>query len=217
MLKRYMSQMHREQKGITGLETAIILIAFVVVASVFAYTVLSAGLFAAERGREAVHAGLEGARAAMELRGGVIAKAPTDPGGLVIGNVTGLTFTVSSTLGGEPVNFTPPTGNTTNLTVDENSPHVVVISYIDEDQHKADLLWTKTPIGDDDGDDLLEEGEKFQITIGGTTVDKGLMGALDPDLTKNKTFTIVIKPPVGADLSIERTIPAVIDAVMNLN
>ena len=213
MLKRYMSQMHREQKGITGLETAIILIAFVVVASVFAYTVLSAGLFAAERGREAVHAGLEGARSTMELRGGVIALAAT-PGG----NVTGLTFTVSSALGGEPVNFTPPTGNTTDLTVNQvASDHVVVISYIDEYQHKPDLLWTWKPIGDDDEDNLLEEGEKFQITLGGSTADAGLIQALDPDLTKGKTFTIVIKPPVGAPLRIERTIPARVDEVMNLN
>ena len=51
---------HRDQRGITGLETAIILIAFVVVASVFAFVVLSTGLFSAERGKETVHAGLQG-------------------------------------------------------------------------------------------------------------------------------------------------------------
>ena len=34
----------RDQRGITGLETAIVLIAFVVVASVFAFAVLSTGL-----------------------------------------------------------------------------------------------------------------------------------------------------------------------------
>ena len=41
----FFKRFHGEQRGITGLETAIILIAFVVVASVFAYTVLSAGIF----------------------------------------------------------------------------------------------------------------------------------------------------------------------------
>ncbi|HAZ31160.1 MAG TPA: hypothetical protein DCY61_00390, partial [Dehalococcoidia bacterium] len=161
MLKRYMSQMHREQKGITGLETAIILIAFVVVASVFAYTVLSAGLFAAERGKEAVHAGLEGARSTVELRGGVIALA----GNVTTASVNRLTFTMSSTLGGEPVNFTPPT-NVTGGMAGDNNPNVVVISYIDQDQHRIDMAWTKTAIGEDDGDNLLEKGEKFQITIG---------------------------------------------------
>ncbi|MEE8363798.1 MAG: archaellin/type IV pilin N-terminal domain-containing protein, partial [Dehalococcoidia bacterium] len=47
----------RDQRGITGLETAIILIAFVVVASVFAFTVLSTGIFSSERSKETVYAG----------------------------------------------------------------------------------------------------------------------------------------------------------------
>ena len=65
--------MHRDKRGITGLETAIILIAFVVVASVFAYTVLSAGIFSSERGKEAIHAGLEEARSSLEPRGSSLA------------------------------------------------------------------------------------------------------------------------------------------------
>ena len=47
------------QRGITGLETAIILIAFVVVASVFAFTVLSTGIFSSERSKETVFAALD--------------------------------------------------------------------------------------------------------------------------------------------------------------
>ena len=57
--KRYFKNIYTSQKGITGLETAIILIAFVVVAAVFAYTVLSAGLFATQKSQEAVYSGLE--------------------------------------------------------------------------------------------------------------------------------------------------------------
>ena len=48
MLKRVIKPLHRDERGITGLETAIILIAFVVVASVFAYSVLSAGIFSSQ-------------------------------------------------------------------------------------------------------------------------------------------------------------------------
>ena len=47
------------QKGITGLETAIVLIAFVVVASVFAFTILSAGVFSSEANKQTIHAGLK--------------------------------------------------------------------------------------------------------------------------------------------------------------
>ena len=37
-----------DPRGVTGLETAIVLIAFVVVSSVFAFAVLSAGLFSSD-------------------------------------------------------------------------------------------------------------------------------------------------------------------------
>ena len=43
----------RNERGITGLETAIVLIAFVVVFSVFAFAALSSGLFSTESGAEA--------------------------------------------------------------------------------------------------------------------------------------------------------------------
>ena len=66
-----------DERGITGLETAIILIAFVVVAAVFAFVVLSTGLFSSERGKEAVYAGLAKTRGTMELSSGVIATSNT--------------------------------------------------------------------------------------------------------------------------------------------
>ena len=62
----------------TGLETAIILIAFVVVASVFAFTVLSTGIFSAERGKETIHAGLKRARSSLELKVSVVAEDVTN-------------------------------------------------------------------------------------------------------------------------------------------
>ncbi len=61
----------RNERGITGLETAIILIAFVVVASVFAYTVLTAGIFSADQSKEAIHAGIDTAQTTMEIVGGI--------------------------------------------------------------------------------------------------------------------------------------------------
>ncbi|MCK4273982.1 MAG: hypothetical protein KAW90_03740, partial [Dehalococcoidales bacterium] len=59
MIKRLLKRIREKQEGITGLETAIILIAFVIVASVFAYVVLSAGLFSSQKAKEAVNAGLQ--------------------------------------------------------------------------------------------------------------------------------------------------------------
>ena len=66
----------------TGLETAIILIAFVVVASVFSFTILSTGLYSAEKGEGAVRAGIEEARGSLTLTGSIIAyRDGVDPDG----------------------------------------------------------------------------------------------------------------------------------------
>ena len=43
----------KEERGITGLETAIVLIAFVVVSSVFAFAALSTGLFSSDKSKDA--------------------------------------------------------------------------------------------------------------------------------------------------------------------
>jgi archaeal flagellin FlaB len=73
--KKFFKQIYKEQKGITGLETAIILIAFVVVAAVFAYTVLSAGLFSTQKSQEAVYSGLQETQNTLVVKGGVLSQA----------------------------------------------------------------------------------------------------------------------------------------------
>ena len=88
----------RDERGITGIETAIILISFVVVAAVFSFVVLSTGLFSSERGREAVYGGLAKARGSLQLSGGVIATSDGT-------QVTDLTMAVALAAGGEAVSL----------------------------------------------------------------------------------------------------------------
>ena len=61
------------ERGITGLETSIVLIAFVVVASVFAFTVLSAGVFSSEAAKQTIFAGLKETRSRLRQNGSVFA------------------------------------------------------------------------------------------------------------------------------------------------
>jgi flagellin FlaB len=203
MLKRFM-KMHRGEKGITGLETAIILIAFVVVASVFAYTVLSAGIFSSQKGKEAIYSGLEEARASVTLKGSVVAK-DTDSND----EVDELVFIVANALEGQAIDFTIPDETDADGIADSGSSNVVVISYADQTQRVEDLVFTVTALGKDDGDALLEPGEKFEVTVDLT--------AVDGDITTYTTFSIEVKPPKGSVLTIERTTPGVIDDVMILN
>ncbi len=218
MLNRFLNRMSKGEKGITGLETAIILIAFVVVAAVFAYTALSAGLFSTQKSQEAVYSGLQEARSTLELRGAVIATAGTEG---AAGDIGQISFIVGSVLGGEPIDFTEPDpGSATGLAAGD-SDNKVVISYIDQNQKKNDLYWTINQLGDTDNDDLLEQNEKFEIVIGDTDNGTGAGNLIDvledTPLSVNQTFTIEVKPSVGAVLNIERTTPAYIDAIMNLH
>ncbi len=195
MIKKLCKGLCRDERGITGLETAIILIAFVVVASVFAYTVLSAGIFSSQKGQEAIHAGLEEARASMEIKGSVFADGNTTGNG----TATAVVFTLTNALKGQKIDLTPNDGGT----------HVTIISYTDSYQHEEDIAWDVTFIGMDNGDNLLEMDEQAVITV-------DLTGLSTPPGAYS-TFTISVKPATGAVLVIERTLPARIDAVMDLN
>src|SRR5215210_6804575 len=99
-LRNLLRRADQNERGITGLETAIILIAFVVVATVFAFIVLTTGIFSAERGKETVFAGLQKARGTMEIRGGVVVLASPP-------SVDSLQFAVSTTAGGDPIPLDP--------------------------------------------------------------------------------------------------------------
>lgn len=181
----------REEDGITALETAIILIAFVVVASVFAFTILSAGTFSTERGKEAVFAGLSQVQSSMEVKGSVIATTTVTG---TAGYIDSVIFTVANAVGGEPI----------NLSTDDR---VVVIDYRDSTQLASITNWTLNWKVQSDTDDLLEGGELAEITV-----------PLTPTITlgTNTDFAIEVKPPAGAVLNIQRTTPAYIEAVYDL-
>ena len=73
------------------------------------------------------------------------------------------------------------------------------------------MAWIKTQVGKGDGDDLLEAGEKFTITV---YLERS---AQNIDLDEFDKFKIEVKPDTGAALIFERTLPGVVDDVMNLN
>lgn len=197
-----MRKLYGSQKGITGLETAIILIAFVVVAAVFAYTVLSAGLFATGESSEAVYSGLEQTQSTIQLSGPVYAYDTDDND-----YVDKIEFVVKVVQGGEAMDFTPGTPTT--------SANKVVIAYSGSQEFKEDMAWSKTAVGTDDSDDILEENEAFRITI--DNLETGAANGFTNDLGRKQLFMLEVKPGGGSVLAIERRLPNEIDQVMNLN
>jgi archaeal flagellin FlaB len=198
-MQRLVRRLFSKQQGITGIETAIILIAFVIVASVFAYVVLSAGLFSTQKAKEAIHAGLDEARSTIEVKGNMY-------GRMVSSVLTEVSFTLATTTGGDMIDFTPPSaGNITNK---------VVISYSDAYQMFSSLNWTLTKLNTDSADNLLDSNELFLITVDLTPVSANISDEKKP--RPYHRFSIEVKPPVGAVLILERTIPARVDEIINL-
>ena len=191
---RKLFRLFNREDGITGLETAIILIAFVIVASVFAFVVLSTGLFSAERGKETVFAGLEKARGNLEVRG-ALTVIDTDTNG-TIDSSDEIVFNAALAAGGFPISLNPAAYTNT-----------VVVNWIDAQDRIADTSYTVTWILDD-GDTLLEVGELAEITVNppaGST------------LIENEIFTLEVVPPSGGTNLINRTMPPEIDDVMDLH
>jgi archaeal flagellin FlaB len=193
-VRKFLGKIYGEQKGITGLETAIILIAFVTVAAVLAYTVLSAGIFSSERGKEAVYGGLEGAQSTMELKGSVIGESDGT-------ELTTVSFHLALAIPGSQVDMTS-----------------IVINYWDAALALTTLaqagLTPDYTVTISDGSvergaaDILEGDEQFLVVV--TLPAAAVVAAYD-------TFTLQIIPPSGATLTIQRTLPGGMTDVMNLN
>ena len=190
------------QRGITGLETAIVLIAFVVVSSVFAFTALSAGLFSSDKAKDTIHAGIAETRSSMELKGSTILTATAG----TTGTVSKVSFQVAQAAGGAVIDLTPG---------------ATFIRYTDNVQSKifdAVAGFTVSPVGQADTDNLLERNETLRIDlILDGTLDDNANNVLKSYLGNSTTFALELVPPSGAVLFLERTTPVNLDIQMALD
>ncbi|MBP2145177.1 flagellin FlaB [Methanofollis sp. W23] len=187
----------RNEEGFTGLEAAIVLIAFVVVAAVFSYVMLGAGFFTSQKSQEVVHTSVEQASASMEIRGDVYGLNTTAASK---NKVDIIDFTLSLTAGGTPVDI-----NKTAMTY-VTSEYAGVIKYkgTAEGTDPEAGTWSVYKRVDADKDYLVEPGEQFIVRLALPT---------DEELGANEKFSVDIRPPVGAALGLKRTVPPQIDAV----
>ena len=229
------------ERGITGLETAIILIAFVVVASVFSFTVLSTGVFASERSKETVYAGLEEAKSSLEPKGSLIAYKGRAGTTSADDSIYKLSFVLSNAIAGEPVDLTPPytsDDSGSDPDISSGAEYKTIISYLDKNQYLSDVPWTVKILGQSASDSLLEQGEKAELTVwllrrdtavANPTNNNGIARYSSVDvngasgilttgalLTANDQFTLQVKPSSGAVLTIQRIAPSRLDAIMDL-
>ena len=195
--------LRRRQRGITGLETAIVLIAFVVVASVFAFAVLSTGLLSSQTAKETVTGGLGETATILAIKGSVVGRAP---GATVLERIV------------IPIGTAPGTTQTVDLTTS-----TLQVTYIDADD-VANIAWNGA--ADQAGaflgweldwlqstGDLLDSTEQIQLIV--NINDGGTLITTQPGASA--VFTLQIKPATGKVLEITRTLPTEMTAVVNLD
>jgi len=182
----------RNDEGFTGLEAAIVLIAFVVVAAVFSYVVLGAGFFTTQKSQEVVHTGVAQASSTLEIVGNVYGTA-TAAGG----QIDAINFSIALAPGGTSVDL-----NKTTITF-SNASQLAPLKENNVKAAAAAGAWTIISVQNDltpvtsDTNQLLQSGMVYNI-----------MAMPPAPLYPNDQFTIEVNPAVGASLSIHRTIPA---------
>jgi archaellin len=152
-----------------------------------------------------------------------------------------VSFIVANAVAGEPIDLTPPytaDDSGTDPDISSGAEYRTVISYTDQNQFLSDVPWTVDWVGDASSDNLLESGEKAEITVWllqrdysvadvaaanavtGWTADAngahGILATGGTILTTNDQFTIEMKPDTGAVMTIQRTVPVRLDTVMDL-
>ena len=216
------------------------MIAFVVVASVFAMTTLQTGIFSAEQGKEVALSGLDLATGSLQLRGSLRAvRGDVDVDGndviLLSGvddqTVAKVIFTVVGALGSSMTDLTPPhTFNDTGTDPDASGLTRRSSATIQTDSFLInDAAWTVTFPGTDNGDYILDGDERAEITIWLHTCDNVNSlwdlgnGTSDPYVDApasligvSDDFTIQFHPAKGNTLNIQRTLPVVLRPQMDL-
>ncbi len=204
-----MTRTINQNDAFTGLEAAIVLIAFVVVAAVFSYVVLGAGFFTTQKSQEVVHTGVATASTNIAILGEVYGDA-TGVGQTGTPHIHTVIFSVGLAAGGTPVDL-----NRTRLTF-QNSSTYVTLEYPASLKPAAGCAiagaagspgtnqWAICNAQNADADSILEAGERFTIWARLTTTSAGALPA-------RNEFSIDIKPDLGASLSVSRTTPASVD------
>ena len=214
---RLFNKLLKDERAFTGLEAAIVLTAFVVVAAVFSYVVLGAGFFTSEKAKEVIHTGVEQATSSMEIGGYVVGH------GWTYGYVNGThanhagyngTWNASDIAGdgnylsyyawNESTSATQNIENTTGLTVMEFQVELaagqnpidmdkIVISYSDDDTYVAQVDAVTT--ANASSGNLTVSASSGQWTYTLLTDETGGSNMLDPT---EKMLILVALPDWGA-------------------
>ena len=193
--KKFLLNFAKQKRAIVGLEAAIILIAFVIIAAVFSFMVINQGLFATEQGKTVIQQGLQQASTPLAVDGTIFVKTAADGA-----NVTGILIPVK-TFGAKYVSMNQ---NTTVVTLKIGSNAWSNI-YAGTDEaalgDSFNTMLTATTedqsvlfIQNSNGDQALDSSEKGYIVISLSANNSALVRSqIDVEVRLEKTAPLTIQ------------------------
>lgn len=169
----------------TGLEAAIVLIAFIIVAAVFGFVILGAGFFTTSKAQETVHSGVSQATAAVQQSGATSIQA--DGTGYGISQITFYLQSAASGTGAEMSAF--------GYTVSTSKKSVTYSA------NDVTYTWVKEVTTSNHGAHAGVLAPKEMVMVAITT------GWTTAEMTLSDKFTVEAKPAVGAPVYIGGTVP----------
>jgi flagellin FlaB len=185
-----MNSIKQRDEGFTGLEAAIVLIAFVVVAAVFSYVVLGAGFFTTQKSQETVYKGVEQSTSNLQM----------------VGNVYGTT--ANTAVGVKNISF--------NIGLAPGAPaldisKMIVVVTRPGSQTVSQLVYTATdPVAGTSFSAVDASIGVTAPTLQGQNQTIITVHVTDDYMPKNGIVYILLSPAVGASLPFTRTAPATI-------
>jgi flagellin FlaB len=226
---------HRHtHRGIIGVESAIVLIAFVIVAAALAFVVLNMGFTTTQKAKTTIVSTLAEAGSSIEIEGKVIGSS-YQPGGGVTSSLNATSIPIKIAGSGDSVNLNPALtaikylSNTityddiyagtlnnqvppiysqleTATQAAENAGHITSNPYTDGTWPITTAAFVYWTV-QSNTNDILEAGEHANLAIVFAASDRPQ--ELD-------TIRIEVIPPTGASLTIERQIPNITTEVVDL-
>ena len=239
-----MGRFSRNRKAISGLETAIVLIAFVIVASAFSYAVLNMGFLATQKSQQVVLGGLAAASSALVVDGPVYGYSGSTTGSNA--QLVTIVFWLKTASGASSVDLNPgkttisyqnPRGLWPNIYYCSNgsggqgtcvgaSSSTCVLTFqpgssatvYSVEAGATNIVWE---VGTGM---LLQPLQKVRVTIDLTQIGTGATPTTDTSnngcqaglVNKDESFTVIVKPPVGSFLTMEFVTPGQISQVDDL-
>ena len=200
----------RNRLGIVGIEAAIVLIAFVVIAAALASVVINMGFYSSQKAKETINRGLSEASSALQLDGHVIGKTNN------MHRLTILVIPVKISVARSEVDLNQNTtivsvfgGNTTLLNIYNGVVNETSVG-LEEDPKNLDEIISSIfnnsyepaaycIIYNDDGDSILENFEKafFIINLGAFSLQEYDKVKIDIKPGEGTALTIILNVPGG--------------------